>query len=618
MSASCSNSADLQLWRGGDGVKHLAIMLIIAAYLGLALLYNVVTPLGEGPDEPGHAGYAFFLAREGRLPVQRGSAQESDVPGEGHQPPLAYALAALALLWLPPDQRSFDLPANPRFTWAGGHQVNAAAHGSREYLPWSGGVLAWRLARAASSLAGALTIAATYLAALTIGYGRSTALLAAGLVAFNPQFLFMSALITNDPLLTALSAVVLLLAVQAAVRGMSTTRAALLGLALGLALITKQSALLLAPVALLAAGTGALYREGFTGGWRAAARHGLRRAGLVAAVAGLVSGWWYARNIQLYGDPLGLQLFRAEFVTQPFNASDPAAWSAAIGQLFASFWARFGWMNVFPPAWTIWCYAALTALALLALAWHRRQHRWQLATHWPLLALPALAFGWVVAFAFTAGLVAWQGRLLFPALPAIAIVLAIGLDTLANRVPRLVTSLAISALCALALWMPLGVIRPAYPFYTLPEQVALERLGMPVYARFGLRGEPGAELRGWRLTGEPRPGNTIKVTLIWHALGRQNRDWTVFVHLVDASERIVAEDNRQPLDGAFPMTQWVAGDWIEDPHPLALPADLSPGQYRLRVGLYDREGEGRRTGMFDAAGDLRGDYLELGTIRIAE
>ena len=34
----------------------------------LTVLVNpVVTPLGEGPDEPGHARYLFFLAREGRL-----------------------------------------------------------------------------------------------------------------------------------------------------------------------------------------------------------------------------------------------------------------------------------------------------------------------------------------------------------------------------------------------------------------------------------------------------------------------------------------------------------------------------------------------------------------------
>jgi hypothetical protein len=165
----------------------------------------------------------------------------------------------------------------------------------------------------------------------------------------------------------------------------------------------------------------------------------------------------------------------------------------------------------------------------------------------------------------------------------------------------------------LALWLPFGVIRPAYPIHTLPERVALDRLGTHVYGRFGMPNEPGAELRGWSLRGTTRPGDTPQLTLIWHALGRQNRNWTVFVHLVDAQERIVAEDNRPPRDDAFPMLQWVAGDWIEDQHPLALPAELAPGEYRLRVGLFYPRTE-RRAGMYNERGRLRGDFLDIGSL----
>src|SRR5437773_1606075 len=130
--------------------QHVSINILIVLFVGLAAVYSVVVPLGEGPDEPGHAAYVFFLAREGRLPVQRVEPQQSDVPGEGHQPPLAYALAAPMVAWLPPEERQFDLPGNPRFTWAGGDELNAVAHGSREYPPWRGAVLAWHLARLVS------------------------------------------------------------------------------------------------------------------------------------------------------------------------------------------------------------------------------------------------------------------------------------------------------------------------------------------------------------------------------------------------------------------------------------------------------------------------------------
>ena len=164
-----------------------------------------------------------------------------------------------------------------------------------------------------------------------------------------------------------------------------------------------------------------------------------------------------------------------------------------------------------------------------------------------------------------------------------------------------------------ALWLPFGVIRPAYAFHTLPEPQALAQLGTLTYGRFGVAGEPGAELRGWQVAGPARAGGALEVALMWHALARQNRDWTVFIHLVDASDQIVAEDNRPPQDGAFPMTQWVAGDWVQDYHTIDLPAGLAPGSYTLRVGLYDI-GNGRRAGVRDRNKHLVGDYLDVGSI----
>lgn len=49
-------------------------------------------------------------------------------------------------------------------------------------------------------------------------------------------------------------------------------------------------------------------------------------AAAMVAGAMIIAGWWYLRNWQLYGDPLGLQAFRAEFTTQVFEVTNPAAW----------------------------------------------------------------------------------------------------------------------------------------------------------------------------------------------------------------------------------------------------------------------------------------------------
>ena len=83
-----------------------------------------------------------------------------------------------------------------------------------------------------------------------------------------------------------------------------------------------------------------------------------------------------------------------------------------------------------------------------------------------LLALPILAFAWVVSFALAAGLVAWQGRLLFPALPAIAILLAAGMQNVKVKMQKGLSQLWVAhfafyllhfALIAIAIWLPFGV-----------------------------------------------------------------------------------------------------------------------------------------------------------------
>lgn len=572
---------------------------ILALFLALHTLYNWATPLGEGPDEPGHLAYALFLADEGRLPEQRAAPEASDVPGEGHQPPLAYALAAPAVAWLPPDERAILLSANPRFLWAGGDEPGAFMRGSRERWPWEGLTLAWHMARGVSGLWGALTVALTFLAARRLGPGDPwLAPLAAALVALNPQLLFITALVSNDALLAALGAACLWWSLRPAPPAAWALGA---GLLFGLALLTKQSALLLAPLLLW-------------GGWRAAGGDWRRCAGVtlgwgLAALA--TAGWWYWRNLTLYGDPFGLEAFTAEFATQPFAWGDPAAWAGALGQLFASFWARFGWMSLRPPGWALWPYALLCTTA--AAGWLLALRRGRPGAPWagPAIAI-AMALAWTLAFAATAGLVAWQGRMLFPAAGAIGLALARGLLAL----PRRAAAAVVAALVVLAASMPLGVIRPAYTWVALAPREALANLGSATYARFAASWERGVELRGWRLGGPAAPGAELELTLTWHSLEPIPRPWTVFVHLVDADETIVAQSNRQPWGDALPFPLWTPGDWVRDTHTLALPADLPAGDYRLRVGLFWAEGDGRRQRVWDEGGGKLGSYAELGVVRV--
>ncbi len=638
-------------------MKHLApCIALLALFLLLATLYHCAVPLGEGPDEAGHMQYVLFLAREGRLPMQGSDAASSDVPGEGHQPPLAYLLALPAVAWLPPDAPHFEQTSNPHFIWNGGSESAALMRASREYWPWRGVVLAWHLARGISALLGAVAVACVWGAAHELqrgqgagGSGAGFPLLAAALVALNPQFLFTSALVTNDVLLVALAAALLwhCLAWSNRARASATlptlpTLAGplLAGVLFGLALLTKQSALLLVVLPLWAS-------------WSAAhlpSRWSSRRFAVALLCWGgaalLVAGWWYLRNWRLYGDPLGMEAFRTVFMTQPFAWQHGAAWLAALERLHTSFWGCFGWVSLPLPAWLMLLFFALEAVALVGLLHTARSARLAAFLHsgWLVVGLlPMLAFAWVVSFAFTAGLVAWQGRMLFAALPAIALLLARGIDASAHRLSRppllhhrLVLVPAV-LLCAVAVVVPLRFIAPAYVWHTLPPAVAQAQVGTPVYARYAKPWEQGAELRGWRLERstpttahthahdphEPvrvQAGERITITLTWHALERIEHNWTVFLHLVDDAGAIVAEDNAIPQQGAFPMPQWTPGDWLHDPHTLTIPPDLPAGEYVLRVGLYlpwQRDPQsGRRLDTWARDGTDLGDYAEVGTLRV--
>jgi hypothetical protein len=614
MCASSSSSARGESCREGFALPTTLpwpILGLLLLFLVLSCVYNANVPLGEGPDEPGHLAYVLFLVREGHLPVQRASQAASDVPGEGHQPPLAYLLAVPALAWLPPADRQVGLTSDPAFVWAGGDQPGAFMRGSREYWPWQGSTLAWHLARAISALCGATTVLCTYLAARTLWPDRrSTPLLAAAIVAFNPQFLFSCALVSNDPLLAALSAAILWRSMDLAGRATPPTWPAfgLAGLLFGLALLTKQSALLLGPLLLWAA-------------WRAAGG-GLRRAagyclawGLTAT---LVAGWWYLRNLQLYGDLFGLALFSAEFAGQSFAWGDPTAWLGGLSQLCDSFWARFGWMSVWPPAWSLWAYWVLLGVALVGWALSRPKRPVGL---WfgPLLLL-VMAVAWLLSFVATAGLVAWQGRMLFPAIGAIGIMLAGGIEKVKGKrqkVKGLVLPFAFCLLLfALSVFMPLGVIAPAYPWVALPESQARTALGTPTYARFADSWKQGVVLRGWRLEGLALPGADLPLSLTWNSLEPLPSNWTVFVHLLDASGEIVAKSNLQPRNASLPFTVWTPGDWVVDQQRLALPASLPPGRYQLIVGLYLPEQDGARLAVWAEDGSLIGDKVEVGEVLV--
>jgi hypothetical protein len=111
------------------------------------------------------------------------------------------------------------------------------------------------------------------------------------------------------------------------------------------------------------------------------------------------------------------------------------------------------------------------------------------------------------------------------------------------------------------------------------------------------------------------PGSTLSLTLTWECLATMETDYTVFVHLVGADGHPVAQADGQPLGGNYPTRFWNVGEYLADPHPLALPADLPPGEYELRVGMYLLSTE-ERLPLLDSEGKALSDGISLGRVRV--
>lgn len=115
------------------------------------------------------------------------------------------------------------------------------------------------------------------------------------------------------------------------------------------------------------------------------------------------------------------------------------------------------------------------------------------------------------------------------------------------------------------------------------------------------------------------PGKALHLTLSWRALASPRNSATVFIHLIDGADRPVAGWDYTPLGGSAPtylwFPKWLAGQTYVDPYRLIVPDDLPPGDYRLEVGMYGMTSH-RRLPVVDLSGDLAGDRVVLGPIRV--
>lgn len=571
----------------GRGEMRLRIgaALILVGYLLLGLTFGLLVPPFENLDEIEHFGVVRHVAETGRLPVHGAPEAEAyHYRQEASQPPLYYLLSAALVRFL--GLRADDAAGFWRFNPYVSCGPNAASpydnratfyHNARsESFPWRGALLMLHFLRAWSTLLQAGTVVGAYLLARRLfPRRRAVVLLAMAVVAFNPQFLLVASGVNNDNLVTPLVTWGLLVLLRAWLEGLSWRRALVLGLLIGLAGLSKLSGWLLLPFSCLAMLISFLRRP------RAALRSFLISLVLVMLTALAVGGWWFWRNWQLYGDPTALQP-----MLELVGARDRPAFSLSVADLmFRSFWGQIP-CAFYPPAF-YWPYVALTALGVAGLVrgWRRLVIEERLAALGLVAWFGLVVVGWMRWDALTP---ATGGRLLFPALPAVALLLALGIAGLGR--PRVIVPVIALALILTAWWTAADIL-PAFfaPPRRYPDAAAVQP-DHPLDATFG----DATHLMGYDLRLVER-GPRLDLTLYWQAAAPVSDDLVLAIQLVSpvpGDTTLRWNYNSWPGRGNDPTSAWRPGEVIADRYRFYLPlADFPTQAWDVLVRLY-RQGTG--------------------------
>jgi len=270
------------------------------------------------PDEREHVNYVLRLMHGG-FPVFKPLGPNAGEEIEYHQPPAFYMLAGawstVTGVFLPPPPPTSE---------------------GREMTQGDGVKLRWL-----NVLIGASTIVGIFFA-VSWGLKRPEAgLVAAAFAAVLPMNAALDGAVSNDPLLICLCTWTLALTLRSMRDGWTNGSAVGVGVLAGLAILTKTTGAVLLPVILLAIL------------WKSSQRPNVRQIAMaIVPLLVLVLPWW-ARNQQLYGDPLALKAFNQAFINTA-QASDMIKGLGPGGywvDMVASWTARsfigvFGYMDI--------------------------------------------------------------------------------------------------------------------------------------------------------------------------------------------------------------------------------------------------------------------------------
>jgi 4-amino-4-deoxy-L-arabinose transferase-like glycosyltransferase len=332
--------------------KTRAIIWLLAVSHGL--LWAAATPLWEGFDEPFHYGYVQHLALNRRLPVFGHTPVSEEIRISFENAPLSRVVnsnfggryTAFERYWQLPESERLQrqenlarLPAEAAYQTADS-SVNPALNNyevhqpplyyflaSLLYLPLAdAGLLTRVLALRLFSLSiGLIAVALSFRVAERLWLEPAVSISVPLTLSLLPMFFSATARISNDCLAVALFSALLLATLRLLEAPALPRRALTVGILLGLGLLTKAYFLTAVPafaVILLPAATNR--------------KQAVLAVARIMLAAVLLSGWWYGRNLALYGNISGMQevtLNASPSLAQRIGAIGNVPWTASIATM---------------------------------------------------------------------------------------------------------------------------------------------------------------------------------------------------------------------------------------------------------------------------------------------
>jgi hypothetical protein len=558
-------------------MKRAPLVFILCTFAALCVLYNLKFPVLEGIDEPSQFWYVNEFANTKTLPDLNHYTGDP-LTYERHQTPLYYIVSGLLIS---PIDRS-DFTDYAQFN-VGAASPNMMVHHQDEYT-WPPGttLLAVRIVRLLSTLLGLLTLIFIYQAIVLFGFEPLVALVAIATLAYSPRYILLSSTVTNDIACAFAAAGVMVLlardvANQRAGRPFSMKSMAILGVASGLAFLTKLNAIVVvAPVgvAMLWAARGETRLD-----VRKLVRWGL------AFLAGflIVAGPYLVYSTLNYGDPLATA--QRDFILSPYKRKVPLALADLPGiasRLVQTAWDYFGAGGLVTPYQYVGYALALLTLVGTGVAIVRKR-------------LPTRSIGFVLPLSLMGAMlvvyVIWlfrdegsaYAKYFVPALLFIQLLVGISLTTLFRKWVKPIAGWVLLAAGAIgaALVMLLLVV-PAYQtvLYLPPAEARALPGSGSVSFNNGLQ-LVSAVPDKVRLDA----GETLALRVRWRLETERATLQYLVIQVNDQDDKQLARQVVLPFDGHYNTNQWGPGV-LEDVYPITMPQVSQTSLVKVLLGWY--------------------------------